>query len=301
MGKATIIVITAIVLLSSASCINVNAIRPGPLRTESRLIELKDERNVQADIAIVNGTLDIGSGADGLLNARFIYNVDAWKPTMEYNQGYLKIEQPNPSGSITGRARNEWDLRFKNGIPFGLNVHTVSTDSTLDVTDLTLTDLSLSTTSGNARISMLNGQASLGSAKASSVSGDINLTMQGKYPDFKNLALGTTSGDADLALGGNYPSLGDMDAHTVSGDFDLDLSGDWGKDARIAVRSTSGDINIRLPRGVGAYVTTKTVSGDVNSHGLRTEGSALTNDAYGQSPVTIRIEISTVSGDIRLE
>jgi hypothetical protein len=107
------------------------------------------------------------------------------------------------------------------------------------------------------------------------------------------------AGRADLILGSL--SLTDLEIKMGAGDTAVDLTGDWETDLSARVRGGVGRATVRLPRDVGVWVDAKAGIGGINAHGLKREGSAYVNDAYGESDVTLRIDIKGGIGEINLE
>jgi hypothetical protein len=58
---------------------------------------------------------------------------------------------------------------------------------------------------------------------------------------------------------------------------------------------------VRLPRDVGVEVHAKGGIGEVRPGELKKEGDAYVNDAYGKSPVTLRVNVEGGIGEINLE
>jgi predicted membrane protein len=62
-----------------------------------------------------------------------------------------------------------------------------------------------------------------------------------------------------------------------------------------------GKLTIYLPSDVGVMVDVELGIAAIDTRGLQKDGNTYTNDAYGESAVTLRIEIEGGIGDIRLE
>src|SRR5579884_642595 len=90
-------------MLFSAACSGT-----GATRHESRSIAAGDATTARVDVEMGAGRLDLAGGADSLLDADFTYNVDAWKPRVDYRvnggQGVLTVRQPS------GGKLKLWDL-----------------------------------------------------------------------------------------------------------------------------------------------------------------------------------------------
>ncbi len=112
-------------LLFSLSCAGTEfeQANVGPLETKTEVVELGDTGKVRVDVRIGAGELEIGGGAEELLEAEFRYNIADWVPIIEQNDDRLVIRQPNSQKIPIGdEVRYEWDLRFNNEAPLDLKV-----------------------------------------------------------------------------------------------------------------------------------------------------------------------------------
>jgi hypothetical protein len=209
----------------------------GELQTESRSVEPQNADSVRANLRIALGKLNVGGGADSLMEADFAYNVAAWRPDVNYevvgDTGELTVHQQGLREGIPTRdVRNEWDLRLSEDLPVDLGVQMGGGVGNLDLDTLTLTGLNLDVGAGVSRV---------------------------------------------------------------------DLAGDWDRDLSAVIRGGAGQVTVLLPSQVGVRVEAGTRLGRVNADGLRREGQAFVNDAYGDSDVTLEVEVKGGAGQINLE
>lgn len=125
-----------------------------------------------------------------------------------------------------------------------------------------------------------------------------------------NLALGALAltslnvdggaGDVDLDLS-NSQSLRQLEYNLGAGDSVIDLTGDWQNDLDARIVGGVGEFDLRLPSGVGVSIQVDTGIGDIDASGLTRAGDTYTNDAYGVSDVTLRIDIEGGVGRINLD
>lgn len=87
---------------------------------------------------------------------------------------------------------------------------------------------------------------------------------------------------------------------TGVGDLTVDLTGAWQNDLDAIIMSGVGTRTVILPSDIGVRVKVETDVGDVDAAGLTKEGQYYTNDAYGQSEVTLHIEVEGGVGGIDL-
>ena len=108
------------------------------------------------------------------------------------------------------------------------------------------------------------------------------------------------AGDVTVDLAG-ASSLTKLGIDIGAGNVTLDLSGDWQADLDANIRGGAGKATLRLPRDVGVRVDVQGGLGKVNAGGLKKDGDAYVNDAYGESEVTLRIDVTAGLGAIDLE
>ena len=114
--------------------------------------------------------------------------------------------------------------------------------------------------------------------------------------------------DLSVQMGGG---VGNLDLNTLAltglnivvgaGVSRVDLAGDWDRDLSAVIRGGAGQVTVLLPSRVGVRVDAGTRLGRINADGLRREGRAFVNDAYGDSDVTLTVEVQGGAGQINLE
>ncbi len=228
----------ALVLLAAALIAGCSPnFRVGELQTESRSVELGGAQSVRVEIDFPAGNLAMGGGAQKLLEADFTYNVARLRPEVEFRDGTLVVREPDFSSGFPALQaitdfRNDWDLRFDDGVPMDLKVEMGAGASDLDLTGLSLTRL-------------------------------------------------------HVILG--------------AGASTIDLSGNWSRDLDVDIDAGAGDLTVQLPREVGVRVDVDGGLTSIYTSGLTKNGSAYTNEAYGVSDVTLRINVDVGLSQITLE
>lgn len=107
------------------------------------------------------------------------------------------------------------------------------------------------------------------------------------------------AGQGNLKLGGL--NLTHLDLELGAGQVNLDLTGDWKKNLSVNIQGGVGNARIRLPKNVGVEASVSGGIGSVNSGGLKKHDGEYVNDAYGQSPVTVRVTVQGGVGSVDLE
>ena len=232
--KLGLLSVLAVVVVFISACIGMT--QTGELQRESQSIALDDAETADVNIRMGAGKLTVTGGADGLVDADFIYNVAAWQPIIDYvvsgERGELWIEQPEVKSLGLESYRYEWDLRLNDEIPLSLDVALGAGESKIDVSTLSLTQL-------------------------------------------------------DLKVG--------------AGGVDLDLTGMREQDVDVTVRGGVGEATILLPSDVGVKAEVRGGLGELNVSGLTKDGDIYVNDAYGESDVTITLDVEGGVGGITLQ
>jgi N-terminal domain of toast_rack, DUF2154 len=131
----------------------------GELQRQSHSVDVQQARSVRTDLEIGAGELNLTGGADRLMEADFAYNVADWKPEVNYevsgDTGDLSVQQGQGDGpTITGDARNEWNIRLNDEVPTAIGVQMGAGESDLDLDSLTLTRLDLEMGAGRTTIDL---------------------------------------------------------------------------------------------------------------------------------------------------
>jgi hypothetical protein len=113
-----------------------------------------------------------------------------------------------------------------------------------------------------------------------------------------SLSINLGAGQETLRIG-DLP-VTNLDMNVGAGRAELDLRGERKKDLDVEIKGGVGEAVIHLPKNVGVVVTAKGGIGTVDSSGLKHEDGEYTNEAYGKSPATIRMNVSGGIGRISL-
>ena len=107
------------------------------------------------------------------------------------------------------------------------------------------------------------------------------------------------AGDIEVDLSGS--TLRDLDIRMGAGDVSVDLSGNWQQDLSANMQGGVGRATVFLPGNAGVRVKVQGGLGQVNAPGFNKDGNVYTNDAYGESDVSLEIDIEGGVGEINLE
>jgi N-terminal domain of toast_rack, DUF2154 len=286
-GLVTIACLSLLALPALACTITLPAVKTqvGELHRESVNVPLDDAK--AADVKIVFGMGELrlrpGEGED-LLKADFIYNVDELKPVLEHNRRSDRLTvnlRPGTKGvslNLGDGMRNEWDVRLSDQVPTYLNLDLGAAKGQMDLGGLRLTD---------ARIKVGAAEADVEWSKPNSERLDL---------------LDVDAGASSLEM----HQLGNAHFHQMNfiggaGNFNLDFTGDWQESGRVNINAGLGNLILVLPHDVGVRVDT----GDkalvnVSAEGFRRQGTALVNDAYGESRLELAFTINMGLGNLTL-
>jgi hypothetical protein len=220
------IMLTAVVLLVVlASGCRLAGLRAGELRTEAETVELGEAGAAEVAVRFGAGRLEIDGGADGLMDATFTYNVDRWKPVVDYEigdgEGRLSVRQPETTGDVLrslSEVRNEWELRFNEEVPLTLTVEMGAGEGILDLDDLTLNSFTFRGGAGDVAIDLSGGTVS-----------DLDITMG--------------AGQVILDLRGDWQQ--DLSATIQGGVGAVEVKLPAGTGVRVEVRGGLGEVQAR--------------------------------------------------------
>ncbi|MHB1296082.1 MAG: toast rack family protein [Anaerolineae bacterium] len=139
-------------------------------------------------------------------------------------------------------------------------------------------------------------EGSVSTTGLGSMRNEWDLRLDGDVPMDLKIQLG--AGRSSLRLGGMR--LQTLDVQTGAGEVNLDLTGEWKNDLVANLRGGVGQVTVRLPRDVGVRVSARGGLGEIRAEGLTQEGSTYVNEALGESPVTLRLNIEGGIGEINL-
>ena len=220
-------------------------------------------------------------------------NMDSISRAMKSLGDKIKMQFSNGMNIRFGSAGGEVTVQVpENAVP---HVKLLTTSGDIDVQDVALAALDITSTSGDINVALEEDQyvkevqirttsgdietsAFVHDMMIASTSGDVDV--EGYY---HNLSVNTISGDIDVRA-----DVKNMTFKAVSGDVDMAFDSDEIREVRGS--TISGDIDIDLPEGIGAIaIQTQTRSGDVTTR----------HHTNGVGP-TVTGSVSSMSGDITI-
>jgi hypothetical protein len=107
------------------------------------------------------------------------------------------------------------------------------------------------------------------------------------------------AGESDLDL--DSLTLTGLDLQMGAGKTTVDLTGDYAQDFEASIQGGVGEATVLLPSEVGVQAKAEGGLGKINAEGLQREGDSYVNEAYGDSDVTLEIDVQGGVGQINLE
>jgi len=263
--------------------INVPTVEVGEIQDKRETIPLAGAESATVEVLFGAGELEIEAGpSDQLFSGHFRYNVERWEPEVTYEGGVLTIEQGGakedwgiPTGDIQG-IRNEWELEFSPEIPLKMDLDLGAGAGKLDFTGLQLTSLALDMGAGDFDVRF-------GEPNRVEMS---NFTLNTGASKLEVIGIGNAGPEQVKVQGG-------------VGDIVLDFTGDWPRSADVQVTTGVGSVTLQLPDDVGVQVEVDGLS-SVDVSGLRRSGDAYVNDAFGETEIELRIQLTTGLGSVHL-
>jgi len=135
------------VVLSSVLFAFVTCIPIGELQEDLRTVEFQGAQSVEARFYFGAGEIEIFGGTKHLLEGVFEYNIQRWRPEIDYrvegSKGFLSVRQGDSSGIPAGKGRNFWDIYLNEDIPMDLVIDMGAGEGDLDLKDLNLQSLDI--------------------------------------------------------------------------------------------------------------------------------------------------------------
>jgi hypothetical protein len=140
-----------------------------------------------------------------------------------------------------------------------------------------------------------------GSAEGADLSGDArnewNLRLNDEVPT--DLVVQMGAGESDLDL--DSLALTGVDLQMGAGKTTVDLTGDYAQNFDASIQGGVGEATVLLPSEVGVKAKAEGGLGKINAQGLQTVGDSYVNDAYGESDITLSVDVQGGVGEINLK
>lgn len=164
--KIIVVLLTALALTLSGCSIHINTpnidrrtLRVTDTKNEKNVIEFDGVKKVDFSIDIGVGKLKVEGGSDKLIDGQFIYNIEEWKPIVDYSKnndtGRLQVKQPSSHFNNTPpKSRYEWNLLLNSDVLFDIDGDMGVGKSELDLSRVNFNNLDLDLGVGDTKIDM---------------------------------------------------------------------------------------------------------------------------------------------------
>jgi hypothetical protein len=127
---------------------------PGETRTEEQAVDLDTgAKSARIDLEMSAGELKVASGASRLMEGKFTYNVERFKPIIERSPGKLRISQGDSTGFGVG-AESRWDLRLSDGVLLDVVAKLGAGEAELALGELNLQSLQVGIGAGQVHVDL---------------------------------------------------------------------------------------------------------------------------------------------------
>jgi hypothetical protein len=140
-----------------------------------------------------------------------------------------------------------------------------------------------------------------GGAEGSNLSGDARNEWEVRLNDEipTDLVVQMGAGESNLDL--DSLTLEGLKLQMGAGKTTVDLTGDYTRSFDASIQGGVGEATVELPSGVGVKAKAQGGLGKINAEGLKRVGDSYVNDAYGESDVTLNVNVQGGVGEINLE
>ena len=245
MARYLVVVLSIVMMAATAVLAGACGMQPdgtqqevGKLQEESKYVDLKNADSVRAQLKMGAGELNVTGGADQLMDGDFSYNVSEWKPKVSYDvsggESELLVKQGGAnSGSLDGKARNEWDISFNEEVPTDLVVQMGAGESDLDLDSLTLKGLDLKMGAGKSTVDLTGDYAKSFDASIQGGVGEATVLL----PSGVGVKAKAEGGLGKINAKG-LKKVGDSYVNDAYGESDVNISVD--------VKGGVGEINLKV-------------------------------------------------------
>jgi hypothetical protein len=140
-----------------------------------------------------------------------------------------------------------------------------------------------------------------GSAEGADLSGDArnewDIRLNDELPT--DLVVQMGAGESNLDL--DSLALTGLDLQMGAGKTTVDLTGDYAQNFDASIQGGVGEATVLLPSEVGVKAKAEGGLGKINAQGLQTVGNSYVNDAYGESDITLSVDVQGGVGEINLK
>jgi hypothetical protein len=278
MKRHVLLLFTILALFSLACSINVDMPEPktGPQETLEIGEDVPGDGLVEVTIGMGGGKLDVGPGAERLVEGTVEYNIVEWKPEVTVDDGEIRIEQTvKNAGFLGGNVVNEWDLRLGNR-PMELVIQAGAYEGDLDLSGIPLRNLRISDGASKATVSF-------------------NVPNPEVMDDF-TYRTGASNIELRGLLNANFR---EMNFKGGAGNFSLEFTGEMTRDLKVFIDGGLGNMTLEVPKGINAQVNVSGGLNNVSTQGTWTIEGQEYNTIGAEGPL-LKIQVNMGVGNLKL-
>ena len=254
---------------------------------EVETVDMDGAERAEVRLRMLSDTLNVHAAEDvELLRANFHYNVAEWAPTIkqdtEEQRTRVTINQGLGSQIQLGSSDeyvNIWDIGLRRNVPIDLGIDIGTGDVQMALGGLSLT-----------RLAITNGGA------------DLSLSFDAHNPEPMSMLRITAGTGKCIASDLGNANFDRLNIAGGAGSMDMDFGGTWQRSALADIKAGAGRITLRVPAQLGVRVTF--ASTPINTTDItgftEQDDNVYVNAAYGQSPLTLTINLTTGVGALTL-
>lgn len=161
-------------------------------------VDLKSLNEVQTEIRMNAGTLQLSTHKKPKADMDFIYTRAAWKPEVKLDKGMLLIRQPDEqSFNMKDKDRNEWDVKLPSS--FGdLTIKMGAGEGIIGLKEATLNRLEMAAGAGDFSVDLSD--AAIKELEISAGVGALHLDLSGRKSSDLKASINGGIGDLTLLL-----------------------------------------------------------------------------------------------------
>lgn len=156
MKKTWIVAIWSVyMLVLTTGC---NTVFVGNLEEERIKLKKDSANELEVELNLGAGQLDVTGGADMWMEGELNYNHDTLKPNVSYKlvgeTGKISIEQSENTFKHIKNVKTEWDIQLSNEVPIDLTVNAGASQTNLKLQGIQLKNLDIDAGVGDLRVDL---------------------------------------------------------------------------------------------------------------------------------------------------
>jgi len=242
---------------------------------ENRVIPLGEVDSLRVTIKFGAGKLGLISGQEDVFEGNFQYDKSILKPNIQYEilreTGILTLSQSIKKDlDLPFPYKNIWNLKLPPGIPLQLYINTATYSGDIDLTNLQIENLYL--TSGASKTNIVFSQPN--------------------FIDLKKINIKTGASTIKM-LGLANANFNEMNFTGGAGSYTFDFSGELTKKSKVNINTGAAIIILKIPSNTGTMIIFRNFPAsklDIKGF-IKINDQTYISPEYGKSNAELNIEI----------